>query len=145
MLSSLVALNKSRKRVGRGGSRGGNSGKGGKGQTQRSGPGLGLLFEGGQSPLPRRLPKRGFNNKRFETVYDVINVERLNDIFETGALITKKELVEQGLIKNQSVLVKILGNGLLSKKFVIHADAWSKTAQEAIQKNGGEVHLIKEM
>lgn len=142
MLHNLVSLTKDRKRVGRGGCRGGTSGKGGKGQTARSGGKIRASFEGGQSPLTRRIPKRGFSSARFRTEYSVVNIDRLNEVFETGAEITKQALIEHGIISNaQRTLVKILANGTCDKKFIVHADAFSAAAKEAIQKSGGEVHI----
>ncbi len=144
-LSNLTELTKSRKRVGRGGKRGGTSGKGGKGQKQRSGAKIGIIFEGGQMPLTRRLPKRGFNNKAFATEVEVVNLEHLENFFDNGTVITKELLQERGLIsRSKQAQVKILGRGALSKKFTVHADAFSKSAEEAIKNKGGEVHVIKE-
>lgn len=141
-LTNLTPAGKKRKRIGRGGARGGTSGKGHKGQKARSGPQIGAAFEGGQMPLTRRLPKRGFNNARFRVEYEVINVGTLNERFEAGAIVDKEAMVIAGLIKGPSRLVKILGNGTLSKKLIVHADALSKTAAEAITNNGGQVHIV---
>lgn len=143
-LSNLTKLTKKRKRIGRSGGRGGTSGKGSKGQKARSGPTLGILFEGGQSPLTRRLPKRGFNNFNFQDVYEIVNLEKLNNLYDAGDQVTKANLVEKGAIKgNPKSLIKILGSGAIDKKLVVHADAFSKSAQAAIEKIGGEVRLIK--
>ncbi len=141
--NSLVALVKKRKRVGRGGSRGGTSGRGHKGQKARSGGGVGISFEGGQMPLARRLPKRGFSNAPFKTIYEVINIERLNALFEHGQTVTKELLYEKGII-SKNVLVKILGRGVLDKQLIIYADAFSKSAEEIITQKGGLIHRIKE-
>jgi len=144
-LSNLKGITKKRKRIGRGGAKGGTAGKGNKGQKARSGAHIGAAFEGGQMPLLRRLPKRGFNNKRFQVEVKEINLQQLNDFFETGAVVNKAILVEKGLIKGRSTFViKILGNGTLTKKLIVHADAYSKSAQEAIKSSGGEAHLVQE-
>ena len=135
---------KKRKRIGRGGSRGGTAGRGYKGQKARSGAHIGVLFEGGQMPLHRRLPKRGFSNARFAKEFEIINLAKLELAFEDGAEVTKAALVEKDLISSASVLVKILGDGNLSKKLIVHADASSKSAMQAIAKLGGEVRVTKE-
>ncbi len=147
-LSKLGSLVKKRKRIGRGGSRGGSSGKGTKGQKARTGgkSKVRTAFEGGQMPLVRRLPKRGFNNKNFETKYQAINLGALESVFDAGQEVTKEMLRAKKLLKgNGSVLVKILAGGTLSKKLVIHADAVSEAAAQMIEKCGGRVELIKEM
>ncbi len=95
-LTQLTPAGKKRKRVGRGGARGGTSGKGHKGQKARSGPQIGAGFEGGQMPLTRRLPKRGFNNARFRIDYEVINVGTLNERFEAGSTVDKDAMVTAG-------------------------------------------------
>lgn len=142
-LTGLTPAGKKRKRVGRGGDLGGTSGKGNKGQKARSGPQIGAGFEGGQMPLTRRLPKRGFTNARFKVEYEPINIASLNERFETGETVDKEAMVAKGLIKNTQKLVKILGHGALDKKLIVHADAVSKTANDAITKNGGQIHLSK--
>lgn len=144
-LETRVPLTKKRKRIGRGGSRGGTSGRGHKGQKCRSGGGVGLTFEGGQMPLSRRLPKRGFNNANFRDEWVVINVGQLNHAFEAGQEVTRVQLTECGLVRgNGKKRIKILGSGVLEKRLTVEADAFSKTAAQAIQKNGGEVRLIEE-
>lgn len=143
-LNSLTRLVKKRKTIGRGGSRGGTSGRGHQGQGSRSGGSIGIVFEGGQMPLVRRLPKRGFNNSSFRTEYQIVNLELLETHFDKGAVVTKQLLVEKGLVKKESALVKILGSGELSKALTVHVDACSKSAAEAIKKHGGEVHIIRE-
>lgn len=142
MLSNLTSAGKDRKRVGRGGSRGGTSGRGNKGQKGRSGANLGILFEGGQMPLTRRLPKRGFSNKRFCQEYEIVNLDRLNDLFDAGEQVTRESLIAKGAIKGRDgYRIKILGKGALTKKLVVHVDACSQTAQEAIKAQGGEVRF----
>ena len=90
---------KKRKTVGRGGDRGGTSGRGGKGQTARSGGNPRIGFEGGQMPLFRRLPKRGFNNTAFRNDYEIVNLERIDAVFDEGATVTKQDLIAKGLVK----------------------------------------------
>lgn len=141
-LNNIVSISKKRKRVGRGGSRGGTSGKGHKGQKARTSGTVGPMFEGGQMPIHRRLPKRGFSNHRFADVFEIVNVGTLEDKFDQGSEVTYAALVEKGIISGKKgVLVKILGNGALTKKLTVHADACSKSALEVIQKNGGEVRM----
>ncbi len=129
-----------KKRVGRGmGSGWGKtSGKGHKGQKARSGSGIHPWSEGGQMPLQRRLPKRGFTNI-FKKEYEIINVDRLEEKFDAGAEITLELLKEANLVKGRKKLVKILGQGELTKQFHIHAHAFSKSAVEKIKALGGDV------
>lgn len=132
-----------RKRVGRGPGSGigKTSGRGEKGQKARSGYSRKPGFEGGQLPLYRRLPKRGFTNARFKVEYAVINLSDLNR-FEDGASITPELLKEMGLLKNQLDGVKVLGNGKLEKKLNVRANKFSTKAQEEIEKLGGKVEVI---
>ena len=134
---------KTRKRVGRGpgSGLGKTSGKGQKGQNARSGGGVRPGFEGGQLPLFRRLPKRGFSNAKFKTVYAVINLSDLNK-FEDGAIVTPEILKEMGILKNQLNGVKILGNGKLEKKLTVKAHKFSESAKESIEKMGGKAEVI---
>lgn len=144
-LDTRISLVKNRKRVGRGGKRGGTSCRGNKGQNCRSGGGVGVTFEGGQMPLTRRLPKRGFCNVQFQDEWEVINIGRLHDVFEDGQEVTRQMFVERGFVGPKSkARIKILGKGELSKRLVVEADAFSASAEEAIKKHGGEVRLIKE-
>lgn len=115
------------------------SGKGHKGQKARSGGSIRLGFEGGQMPLIRRLPKRGFNNAQFKTVYAIVNVADLNTSFEDGAAVNEAALVEKGLIRGTYAGVKILGSGELTKKLTVTADKVSASAAEKIQKAGGSI------
>lgn len=140
-LNNLVKLTKKRKRVGRGGSRGGTAGKGHKGQNARSGGGVSARFEGGQMPLSRRLPKRGFSNHKFKTEYDLVSLEQLEMLFEDGQTINKQMLFEAGCVK-KGMLVKLLADGTLSKKFTVEINACSQTAKEAIERVGGVVKLV---
>ncbi|MEI8340920.1 MAG: 50S ribosomal protein L15 [Verrucomicrobiota bacterium] len=128
------------KRLGQGESsgKGKTSGKGHKGQKARSGGSIRLGFEGGQMPLIRRLPKRGFNNARFKTVYAIVNLRDLN-CFEDGASVDEKVLREAGLVRGTIDGVKILGIGELTKKIAIIADKFSASAKEKIEKAGGSV------
>jgi large subunit ribosomal protein L15 len=145
-LNSIYApygATKERKRVGRGTSSGTGktSGKGHKGQNARSGGGVRPGFEGGQLPLYRRLPKRGFSNARFKTEYAVINLSDLNK-FEKDSVVTPELLKEMGIVKNQLNGIKVLGQGTLEKKLVVKANKFSETAKEAIEKNGGKAEVI---
>ncbi|GMU19810.1 MAG: 50S ribosomal protein L15 [Candidatus Babeliales bacterium] len=148
-LHTLKPLLKKRKRVGRGGKLGGTAGKGHKGQKARSGGYVRIGYEGGQMPLYRRLPKRGFNNFQFQVETKVVNLSDLERTFDAGAVIDTQALIEKGLVKIpkgiKNVAVKVLGNGKLSKKFTVSADAFSESALKAIQDCGGEARLIKEM
>src|SRR3954469_14609381 len=116
------------------------SGKGHKGQKARSGGSIRLGFEGGQMPLIRRLPKRGFNNAAFHRHYAIVNVSDLN-AFEAGAVINEQLLREANLVRGQFVGIKILGDGELKHGFKIEADKVSATAREKIEKSGGTVTL----
>ena len=129
---------KTRKRVGRGtgSGLGKTSGKGHKGQNARSGGGVRPGFEGGQLPLFRRLPKRGFTNAMFKTTYAVLNLDDLNK-FEENTEITPELLKEMGILKNQLNGVKILGNGTLEKKLTVKANQFSKKAKEEKERGKG--------
>lgn len=132
-----------RKRVGRGpgSGLGKTSGKGHKGQNARSGGGVRPGFEGGQLPLFRRLPKRGFNNYEFRTEYAIVNVGDLND-FKDGSVIELSNLKESGLVKKEKDGIKILGNGELSKKLTVKANKFSSTAKQKIENAGGKIEVI---
>lgn len=132
-----------RKRVGRGvgSGLGKTSGKGHKGQNARSGGGVKPWFEGGQLPLYRRLPKRGFSNARFKTEYATINLSDLNK-FENDAVITPELLKEMGLVKKQLDGIKVLGNGTLEKKLTVKAHKFSTVAKEKIEALGGKAEVI---
>ncbi|QQR53449.1 50S ribosomal protein L15 [bacterium] len=134
---------KTRKRVGRGGSRGGQSGRGGKGQTARSGGSIKPGFEGGQMPLHRRTPKRGFNNKEFQKNVYIVNLDQLEKHFGNNELVNKEALINKGIIKARSIgtYIKILGDGHLSKKLNIVVDACSQKARTVIVSVGGTVTL----
>ena len=130
-----------RKGLGRGSGNGKTSGRGQKGQNSRSGGGVRANFEGGQIPLYRRLPKRGFSNAEFKTTYAVINVSDLN-VFEDGTVVTPALLKETGLLKKQLDGVKVLGNGTLEKKLTVQANKFSKEAIEKINKAGSKIEVI---
>jgi len=134
---------KTRKRVGRGigSGLGKTSGKGHKGQNARSGGGVRPGFEGGQLPLFRRIPKRGFSNAQFKVEYAVINLSDLNK-FEDGAIVTPELLKEMGLVKKQLSGIKVLGSGTLEKKLIVKAHKFSDTAKENIEKLGGKAEVI---
>ena len=131
------------KRLGRGSSSGTGktSGKGHKGQNSRSGGGVRVGFEGGQLPLYRRLPKRGFSNAMFKKVYAVINVSDLN-MFEEGTEVTPEVLKEMGIIKNQLAGIKVLGNGEIEKKLTVRAHKFSAIAKQKIEAVGGKTEVM---
>ena len=126
---------------GRGSGLGKTSGKGHKGQNARSGGGVRTVFEGGQTPLYRRIPKRGFNNYEFRKEYAVINVSDLNR-FENGTVVTPALLKEAGLVNKELCGIKVLGNGTLEKKVNVKAQAFSAKAKEQIEKLGGKAEVI---
>ncbi|MCL5097104.1 MAG: 50S ribosomal protein L15 [Candidatus Omnitrophica bacterium] len=132
-----------RKRLGQGESsgHGKTSGRGGKGQTARSGSSVRLGFEGGQMPLIRRLPKRGFNNYRFQTRYIPVNLEALNR-FEDGAKVDEAALRSAGLANGRADGIKILGHGELKKKLTVAAHAFSASARAVIEGQGGMCEII---
>ena len=134
---------KTSKRLGRGtaSGHGKTSGKGHKGQNARSGGGVRPGFEGGQLPLFRRLPKRGFSNAMFKVEYATINVSDLEK-FEDGAVVTPELLKEMGIIKKQLDGIKVLGNGELTKKLTVKASKFSETAKEKIEAKGGKAEVI---
>lgn len=134
---------KLRNRVGRGqgSGNGKTAGRGQKGQKARSGGGVRLGFEGGQQPLFRRLPKRGFSNAQFKTKYAVINLSDLNK-FDKDAIVTPELLKEMGLVKNGLDGIKVLGNGTLEKKLTVRAHKFSDKAKEEIEKLGGKAEVI---
>ena len=135
---------KKRKRVGRGTASGygKTAGRGQDGQHSRSGVGIRIGFEGGQMPLYKRLPKRGFNNYDFEKRYTIINLDRLS-VFEDGAEVTAEILKDAGIIKKiEKDGLKILGGGEITKKITIKADKFTKSALEKIEAAGGKAEVI---
>lgn len=142
-ISPALGATHSKKRLGRGTSsgHGKTSGKGHKGQNARSGGGVRIGFEGGQTPLFRRIAKRGFSNAMFKTEYAVINLSDLNK-FEDGAVITPELLKEMGILKNQLDGVKVLGEGKLEKKLTVRANKFSNVAKREIEAKGGKAEVI---
>jgi len=133
-----------KKRLGAGESsgHGKTSGRGGKGQSARSGSSIRMGFEGGQMPLIRRLPKRGFNNNAFRTSYLPIDLDTLNQ-FDNGATVDEATLRGSGAARGQKLLrIKILGDGELTKKLHVKATAFSAKAKEAIEKLGGTAEVV---
>ena len=129
-----------RKGRGAGSGNGKTAGKGHKGQNARSGGGVRPGFEGGQIPLYRKLPKRGFNNK-FATNYAIVNVSALN-VFEDGAVVTTEALLEKRIIRKTLDGLKVLGNGELTKKLTVQANIFSATAKEKIEAAGGKTEVV---
>ncbi|WP_314078323.1 50S ribosomal protein L15 [uncultured Granulicatella sp.] len=141
-LQPAAGSRKERNRVGRGqgSGNGKTAGRGSKGQKARSGGGVRLGFEGGQTPLFRRLPKRGFQNINRKE-YAVVNLETLNR-FEDGQEVTAAVLVEAGIVKNEKDGIKVLANGKLERKLTVKANKFSQAAKEAIEAAGGTVEVI---
>ena len=129
-----------RKGRGTGSGNGKTAGKGHKGQNARSGGGIRPGFEGGQIPLYRKLPKRGFHNK-FAKNYAIVNVSALN-VFEDGATVNLAALMEKGIIRNAYDGLKVLGNGEIAKKLTVEASVFSATAKEKIEAAGGKTEVI---
>lgn len=134
---------KKRKRVGRGtaSGTGTTSGRGNNGQGQRSGGGKRPGFEGGQMPLFRRIPKRGFNNKKFATVYSILNVSDLNR-YDANTEITPEFLLENGHVSKLNDGIKILGNGELEKPLTVRAQKFTASAIKKIEAAGGKAEVI---
>ena len=141
-LTPALDSNKASKRVGRGhgSGNGKTAGKGHTGQNARSGGGVRIGFEGGQMPLARRIPKRGFNNI-FATKYAVVNVSDLNK-FKEGTVVDTELLVAAGLVKKASDNVKVLGNGELTVNLTVKAAKFSQSAIEKIEKAGGKAEVM---
>ncbi len=131
-------------RVGRGhgSGNGKTAGKGHKGQNARSGGGVRPGFEGGQMPLYRRLPKRGFNNYNFETKYAVVNLSDLNRKFEDGAVVDTEALIASGLVNKVYDGIKVLGDGEIEKKLTVKAAAFSQSAKEKLEAAGGKAEVM---
>ena len=143
-LSPVAGSKKEVKRIGRGtaSGQGKTAGKGHKGQKARAGRGMRPGFEGGQMPVQRRVPKRGFNNARHAVNYEVVNLGSLEERFESGAEITALELLSAGLIHGNLDGVKILATGELTKPFNVKASAFSAKAAEKIAAVGGKAEVI---
>ena len=141
-LSPAIGSTKESKRIGRGhgSGQGKTAGKGHKGQHARAGRGMRPGFEGGQMPLQRRVPKRGFNNI-FAEEWVAINVAAL-EVFEDGAVVDAAALTEKGIIKKAELPVKVLGNGKLTKKLTVNLNAFSASAAEKINAAGGKAEVI---
>jgi large subunit ribosomal protein L15 len=142
-LSPAAGSTKERKRIGRGAGsgQGKTAGKGHKGQKARAGRGMRPGFEGGQMPLQRRVPKRGFNNI-FRTEMAIVNVAALEANYEAGAVVTIDSLIEKGLVKKVLDGVKVLGYGELSKALTVQANAISESAKQKIEAAGGKIEVI---
>ncbi len=132
------------KRIGRGlgSGHGRYATKGLKGQKSRSGGTKGPGFEGGQMPLQRRLPKRGFSNAPFKKEYAIVNLDDINKIIDNVEIVTPGILMEKGIIKDLKDGLKVLGNGDLTKSITIKAHAFSKTARQKIEAKGGKVEVL---
>ena len=141
-LAPAIGSTKEAKRIGRGhgSGNGKTAGKGHKGQKARAGHGMRIGFEGGQMPLHRRVPKRGFNNI-FAEEWVAINVASL-EVFEDGATVDAAALVSKGIIKKANLPVKVLGNGKLTKKLTVTLNAFSASAAEKINSIGGKAEVI---
>jgi len=135
---------KTRKRVGRGSGSGlgTTAGKGHKGQKSRSGGQTKPGFEGGQMPLTRRLPKRGFNNKMFATVYEIVNLYQIEEKFNNGEVVNRDTLIAKGLVKGNKDGIKVLAVGDLTKKLTFEVNKLSSSAEEKIKAAGGEVKIL---
>ncbi len=141
-LAPAIGSTKEVKRIGRGhgSGNGKTAGKGHKGQKARAGHGMRAGFEGGQMPLQRRVPKRGFNNI-FATEWAAINVSAL-EVFEDGSVVDAAALADKGIIKKANLPIKVLGNGKLTKKLEVKLNAYSASAAEKINAAGGKAEVI---
>lgn len=144
-LSNVKGAVHRRRRVGcgEGGGHGKTSGRGGKGQTARSGGGIRIGFEGGQMPLFRKLPRRGFNNKNFKTYYETVNIGELARLDESIKEVNRELLATAGLVRMNSNPLKILGEGEVSRALKITADKFSSSAKAKIEKAGGEAVVLE--
>ena len=142
-LSPMEGSKKARKRIGRGpaSGQGKTAGKGHKGQKARSGGTIRAGFEGGQMPLQRRVPKRGFTNI-FRTEYATVNLADLEARFEDGAVVDVDAIVASGLLKKTLDGVKVLGNGEITKKLDVKVNAFSQTAKAKIEAAGGKAEVV---
>lgn len=146
MLTAPEGANKKKRIVGRGSSsgRGTTAGRGNKGQQSRSGGKVYVGFEGGQMPLYRRIAKRGFSNYPFRKEFEVFNLRDLEGRYENGETVNRESLVLKGLLKKAGALVKVLGDGEITKKITVDVDKVSASAKEKIEKAGGTVVLAAE-
>ncbi|MGC1276140.1 MAG: 50S ribosomal protein L15 [Planctomycetaceae bacterium] len=140
-----ITKHKTAKRIGRGpgSGHGKTSGRGHKGFFSRSGSSRRTGFEGGQTPLFRRIAKRGFSNSAFRLKVAVINVSALNDVFDADATVTPEDLVAKGLTNGKFDVIKILGNGELSKKMTVRAHRFSDSAKQKIAAAGGTAEVVE--
>lgn len=143
-ITSKAGADKRRKRVGRGNGsgHGKTSTRGSKGAGARSGTTIMKLKEGGQTPLFKRMPKRGFSNFLFRVEYQIVNVGDLERLFEAGATVDGKALADAGLIRKADGPLKILGDGPLTKRFAVSANKVTRQAEEKIKAAGGEVKVV---
>ena len=143
-ITAIVGANPKRKRIGRGkgSGHGKTSGRGHKGAGSRAGNSLRLVDEGGQMPLFRRLPKRGFNNANFATRYEIVNVAQLDRAFGDDATVNIEDLISKGLVDSRQSKVKILGDGELTKKLTVTAHKFSKSAEQKISGCGGTAKVV---
>ena len=142
-LSPPKGAQKKRKRIGRGNASGWgrNAGRGEKGQKSRAGSGVKPGFEGGQMPLQRRMPKRGFHNK-FRIENRIVNLSDLSKVFKAKEVVDAAALIERGLLRKGKTPVKVLGNGELDIALIVKAEKFSKTAIEKIKAAGGSVEVL---
>ena len=143
-ITAIAGADKKRRRIGRGNGSGygKTSGRGHKGLGQRAGSSPPMTFEGGQMPLFRRIPKRGFNNVNFARQYEIVNVSQLEQIFADGTSIGIEELAQAGLVNGLKSKVKVLGDGDLTKKLSVTAQKFSKSAEAKISGCGGSVKVV---
>lgn len=143
-ITSVAGAHKRPKRVGRGkgSGHGKTCGRGHKGCGQRAGYSMRASYEGGQMPLFRRIPKRGFSNFNFERRYEIVNVSQLERVFDDGSTITVETLVSAGLVDNLKSKIKVLGDGQLTKKLDITAQKFSKSAEQKISGCGGTAKVV---
>ncbi|MCQ2593652.1 MAG: 50S ribosomal protein L15 [Treponemataceae bacterium] len=145
-LTAPEGANKKKRIVGRGSSsgRGSTAGRGNKGQQSRSGGKVYVGFEGGQMPLYRRIAQRGFSNYPFKKVYAIFNLSMIEEKYADGETVNKESLMQKGMLKKAGMLVKILGDGDLTKKLTVSVDKVSASAKEKIEKLGGTVEVTNE-
>lgn len=143
-ITALAGRHKRRKRIGRGpgSGQGCTSGRGNKGAKSRAGSQPPATFEGGQMPLFRRLPKRGFSNVKFARRYEIVNISQLESRFEDGATVDVVTLAGAGLVNGEGSRVKVLGDGDLTKKLNVVAHKFSKSAEQKISDRGGSVRIV---
>ena len=143
-ITAIAGADKKRRRIGRGNGSGygKTSGRGHKGCGQRPGSSVRPTYEGGQMPLFRRIPKRGFNNVNFARAYEIVNVSQLENVFDEGTTIGVADLAKAGLVDSTESRVKILGDGELTKKLSVAAQKFSKSAEQKISGCGGTVKVV---